>query len=127
MRHAVLKKLTVAQLGKIPHLLWNPKVHYRFHNSLPLVCLLSQMHPLYTLATLLRPTLILFSHLSLGISRGLLRSGFPTKILYAFLISCACCTRLYPKVSGLAAWSENCKWYSSLSLVAVVSLFCESV
>jgi hypothetical protein len=21
----------------------------------------------------------------------------------------------YPKVSGLAAWSENCKWYSSLS------------
>jgi len=22
----------------------------------------------------------------------------------------------YPKVSGLAAWSENCKWYSSLPL-----------
>jgi len=20
--------------------------------------------------------------------------------------------RVYPKVSGLAAWSENCKWYS---------------
>jgi hypothetical protein len=31
------------------------------------------------------------------------------------------------KVSGLAAWSENCKWYSSLLLSAVVSLFCESV
>jgi len=28
-------------------------------------------------------------------------------------------TRLYPKVSGLAAWSENCKWYSSLPLGAV--------
>jgi hypothetical protein len=24
--------------------------------------------------------------------------------------------RVYPKVSGLAAWSENCKWYSSLLL-----------
>jgi hypothetical protein len=31
--------------------------------------------------------------------------------------------KLDPKVSGLAAWSENCKWYSSLPLGAVVSLF----
>jgi hypothetical protein len=37
------------------------------------------------------------------------------------------CTRGYPKLSGLAAWRENCKWYSSLPLVAVISLFCESV
>jgi hypothetical protein len=34
-------------------------------------------------------------------------------------------TTVYPKVSGLVAWSENCKWYSSLPLGAVVSLFCE--
>jgi hypothetical protein len=27
------------------------------------------------------------------------------------------------KVSGLAAWSENCKWYSSVPLCAIVSLF----
>jgi hypothetical protein len=40
---------------------------------------------------------------------------------------CQCHTRVYPKVSGLAAWSEKCKWYSSLPLDAVVSLFCESV
>jgi len=33
-------------------------------------------------------------------------------------------TSVYPKVSGLAAWSENFKWYSSLPLRAVVSLFC---
>jgi hypothetical protein len=33
----------------------------------------------------------------------------------------------YPKDSGLAAWIENCKWYSSLPLGAVVPLFCESV
>jgi hypothetical protein len=36
--------------------------------------------------------------------------------------SCMACERVYPKVSGLAAWSENCKWYSSLPLGAVVSL-----
>jgi hypothetical protein len=33
---------------------------------------------------------------------------------------------VYPKVPGLAAWSENCKWYSSLPLGAVVSLFCKT-
>jgi hypothetical protein len=33
------------------------------------------------------------------------------------------CTRMYPEVSGLAAWSENYKWYSSVPLDAVVSLF----
>jgi hypothetical protein len=37
------------------------------------------------------------------------------------------CMRLYPEVSGLAAWGENCKWYSSLPPGAAVSLFCESV
>jgi hypothetical protein len=31
--------------------------------------------------------------------------------------------RVYPKVSGLAAWSENCEWYSSLPLGAVLLLF----
>jgi hypothetical protein len=35
--------------------------------------------------------------------------------------------RAYPKVAGLTAWSENCKWYSSLPLGVVVSLFFESV
>jgi hypothetical protein len=38
---------------------------------------------------------------------------------------CLSCTRVYPKVSGLDAWSENCKWYSSLPLGALMSLFCE--
>jgi hypothetical protein len=37
------------------------------------------------------------------------------------------CTTVYPKVSGLAACSKNCKVYSSLPLGAVVSLFRESV
>jgi hypothetical protein len=33
----------------------------------------------------------------------------------------------YPEVPRLATWSYNCKWYSSLPLGAVVSLFCVSV
>jgi hypothetical protein len=36
-------------------------------------------------------------------------------------------TMVYPKVTGLDDWSENCKRYSSLPLRAVLSLFCESV
>jgi hypothetical protein len=36
-------------------------------------------------------------------------------------------TRVCPKVSGLAAWSKNCKWYSSVPLDAIASLFYESV
>jgi hypothetical protein len=35
--------------------------------------------------------------------------------------------RVYPKVSGLATWNENCIWYSSLQLRAVLPLFDESV
>jgi hypothetical protein len=36
-------------------------------------------------------------------------------------------TRVYPKVAGLAAWNQNCKWQSSVPIRAVVSLFCELV
>jgi len=68
--------------------LWNPKVHYRVHNSAPLLTNLSHMHPVHNFPPFsLRSILILSSHLCLRLPSGLFRSVFPTKILYAFIIS----------------------------------------
>ena len=52
---------------EIPRILWNLKVHYRIHNSPPLV----QIDPVHA------------SHVRLGLPNGLLPSGFSTKTLYA--------------------------------------------
>jgi hypothetical protein len=61
-----------------------PEVHYRVHNSPPLVPILSQINPVHTTPSYV---LILSFHLRLGLPSGLFPSGFPIKILYAFLFS----------------------------------------
>jgi len=78
---------------EIPCLLWNPKVHYRVHKTSPhwsqswARCIHSSpSHPIS-----LRSILISF-HLCLGLPSGLFLSGFPNKILYAFLTSPMCST-----------------------------------
>ena len=68
---------------EIPHISWNPKVHYHTHKCPPPFPILSQLDPVHIPhPTSLRSTLILSSHLRLGLPSGLLPSGFPTKTMY---------------------------------------------
>jgi hypothetical protein len=71
----------------IPSILWNPKVHYRAHKSLPPVPTLSQINPIHTIPSYLRSILILFTHIRLGLPSGLFLSGLTTNILYPFFSS----------------------------------------
>jgi len=102
---------------EIPYLLWNLKVYYHVHNSLPLVPILSQMKPVHALPSYLRSILILFSNLCPGLPNGLFPSGFPTKILYAFHTSplgTTCHTHfILLDLITLIIFSEECKLWSS--------------
>ena len=71
---------------EIPHILCNPKVHYRIHKCLPPVPILSQLDPVHT-PTSWRSILKLSSHLHLGLPSGHFPSGFPPKTLYTPLLS----------------------------------------
>ena len=69
-------------------MLWNPKVYCCIHKSLPPVPILSQINPVYAPhPTSRRSMLLLSSHLRLGLPSGLVLSVFPTKTLYAPLLS----------------------------------------
>jgi hypothetical protein len=78
---------------EIPHILWNLKVHYCVHKVLPLLPILSQTHPVHTFPHCF-PKIHsdTASHLHLDLQSGLYPLGFPTKILYAFLIALICAT-----------------------------------
>jgi hypothetical protein len=74
--------------NKCPSILRNPKVHYHVHKSPPLVPILSQSNPIHPIPSYLSKILLILStYLRLGLPSGLLPSGFPTNILYAFLFS----------------------------------------
>jgi len=69
---------------EIPRLLWKPTVHYRVDNSPQLVPILSQILPVHTFPHYflnIHSNIILQLHLDLPCRP----SGFPIKILYAFL------------------------------------------
>ena len=74
--------------SQIIHILWNPKVHYRIHKCPPPVPILSQLDPVHSPhPTSWRSSLILSSHLRLGLPGVLLPSVFPTKTLFTPLLS----------------------------------------
>ena len=73
---------------KIPRILWNPKVHYRVHNSLVLVSVLSRVNQIGVLqAHFFKIHFNITPHLRLDLPCNLFPSGFPTKNLHAILVS----------------------------------------
>jgi hypothetical protein len=77
-----------AAIQELPSILWNPKVQYRVHESPALVLILNQIYPTHTTPSYLSKIHFSIVHpLRLGLSSGLFPCGFPTNILYAFLLS----------------------------------------
>jgi hypothetical protein len=74
---------------EIPHIFWNPKVHYRIHNGSPPITIPSQVNPFHTSPSHISKIhfQILTSHLHLELPRNLFHSGFPTQTLYEPLLS----------------------------------------
>ena len=77
---------------EIPCILWNQKVHYCVHNSPPPILSWARSIQSMPYPTSQISILILSFHLRLGLSSGLLPSGFPNKTLYAPLLSPICAT-----------------------------------
>ena len=68
---------------QIQRILCNPKFHIHFHNSQPLVPIMSQFNPLHILSTgVLRSTLVLSPHLRRGLPNKLFPSSFSIKTLH---------------------------------------------
>ena len=105
MEESLLEANRLSSGQEIPHILWNPNVHYRIHKCPPHVPEPDQSMPPHP--TYWRSVLILSPHLRLGLPSGLFSSGFPTKTL---------CTPLSPVVlhappiSFLSLWSPKQYW-----------------
>ena len=79
---------------RFPAVIWNLEVYYRIHNSPRPVPILRHSNAVHVpQPTSSSSILILSSHLGLGLPTCLFSSGFPTKFLYAPLVSPILVTR----------------------------------
>jgi hypothetical protein len=96
--HKLIGAQPVKKSPPPPPILWNPKGHYYVHKSPLQDTVIRQLNSVYTPHPIsVRSTVIFPSHLPLDLSLCLFPSRFPTKIVYAFLISpmrATCLTRL---------------------------------
>jgi hypothetical protein len=89
---------------EIPHILWNPKVHYRLQKRPPSV----PINPVHTPTShFLNIHLILSFHLRLGLPSGLFPSGFPIKTLYTPLPH----TCYMPRPSNFSLFIHSKPWH----------------
>jgi hypothetical protein len=73
-----------AATQELPSILRNPKVHYHVHKSPPLVPILSHINPIHTIPSYFSK---IHNSIVLHLRLGLPPCGFPTNVLYAFLLS----------------------------------------
>jgi len=91
---------------EIPHILWNPQVHYRVHKSPKQVTVLSHMHPVHTFPLYFRKIRSnIMTHLCLGLLSVLFPPVLSTK-MYAILISPLRATRLILDLITLVIFGE---------------------
>jgi hypothetical protein len=98
------EKLIVTQQDKICPDFYVTRMYSRVHKSPPLFALLNHMHPLHTFWLHLPKICYNITFPSMPrSSEWFFPSGFPTKILYEFLVSHAC----YVPLSSHRTWFSN--------------------
>jgi hypothetical protein len=119
-----------AATQEVPNILWNPKVHYRVHESIPLAPILSQNNPVHTTPSYLRSILILYIRQRLGVPGILFPSDFPTNTLCSFFfasIHATCPVNLSLLDMVILIILEECKLCSSLQSPVISSLLSTNI
>jgi hypothetical protein len=113
-----------AATQEIPNISKSPKVHYRLHESPPLVPILSQIDQVHAIPSnfSLGSILILSTHLRLGLPTDIFPSGFPT-ISYIYSYSPPFVLHVLPISSSLMLMKlrRKCRGWLYVSLYGLPS------